>query len=62
MVRNPQSGHSIPIKKHPHITKRTHTHTHTQTHTYTLLNNIKPPQYKLKHTKCKEYADEIVTI
>jgi len=33
MVRNPQSGHSIPIKKHPHITKRTHTHTHKHTPT-----------------------------
>jgi hypothetical protein len=31
-------------KKNPHI----HTHTHTQTHT--LQNNIKPPQYKLKHS------------
>jgi hypothetical protein len=33
-----------------HITKTpTHYKTHTHTHTHTLQNNIKPPQYKLKH-------------
>jgi hypothetical protein len=30
------------LPKHPHITKPTQTHT--------LQNNIKPPQYKLKHS------------
>jgi hypothetical protein len=46
-------------QKHPHITKPSHTHTlqnplihtytHTHTHTHKIQNNIKPPQYKLKH-------------
>ena len=44
------------LPKHPHITKYTHEHANT------LQNNIKPPQYKLKQTKCKVYPNEIVTI
>jgi len=60
------------LPKHPHITKPTQTHitkptqTHitkpTHIHRHTLQNNKKPPQYKLKQTQCKIYANETVTI
>jgi len=55
---------------HTHTHIHTHTHTHKHTHTltlthykiHTLQNNIKSPQYKLKHTQCKMYPNEIITI
>jgi hypothetical protein len=42
--------------------QNTHTNTHITKHTHTLQNSIKPPQYKLKQTKCKIYLNEMVAI
>jgi len=60
-MENPQSGYSIHINRTATHYK-THTHAHTYTQTHTLQNDIKPPQYKLKQTQYKIYANETVTI
>jgi hypothetical protein len=39
-----------------------HTLQNPHTHPHKLLNNIKPPQYKLKQTQWKIYPNEIVKL